>query len=493
MRLQSLGKSFARPEVYRTGVKVLWGVCFSVLLLSSPLLLTQLVEFKTAVEKSNGADFWYDGQLQRVLLRLKAKLLAAQLTPPQATPHDILNELDIAFSRINTLPRGQQQSWHTQGIADLPEVAQIRADLVEIDKNRPLIATDFPAYIAKAARQVDAALDHARSLSMRIVDRQNTSTGKLQEMYESFSSKLAWYGGGFVLLNLGLALLMLQHMSAFRKLQRGNAQLLHMTEVLRAARDEAIQANKAKSNFLANMSHELRTPLNGILGFCEMLMGNYFGEMNKRQAEYLGDIYASGRRLLSLINDLLDLSKVESGKYELHDEVIDLGAILRQALHDHRDALSRGGLKAELAIADDVPPLRADSFKIRQIVDNLLTNAIKFTNPGGRIVVEAARQADGAIKLSVSDTGIGIAPSEIGKVFKVFEQANSQHSRKHHGSGLGLPLVKAFTELHGGSVTLTSAVGNGTVVVVVLPAERAVRAPRALPPAPAAKAISPAA
>ncbi len=492
MRLLSVGKSFARPEIYRRGVKVLWGACFGVLLLSSPLLLTQLVEFKTAVEKSNGADFWYDGQLQRVLLRLKIKLLGAQLVPPQAGPHDILSELDIAFSRINTLPRGQQQSWHSQGIADLPEVAQIRADLTGIDKAKPLIATDFPAYVALASRQVDAALDHARSLSMRIVDRQNTSTGKLQEMYQSFSSKLVWYGGGFVLLNLGLALLMLQHMSAFRKLQRGNAQLLHMTEVLRAARDEAIQANKAKSNFLANMSHELRTPLNGILGFCEMLMGSYFGELNKKQAEYLGDIYTSGKRLLSLINDLLDLSKVESGKYELHEEVIDLGTIVRQALHDHRDALGRAGLSAELVLADDMPPLRADSFKIRQIIDNLLTNAIKFTNPGGRIVVEAGRQGDGAFKLSVSDTGIGIPPGEIGKVFKVFEQANSQHSRKYQGTGLGLPLVKAFAELHGGSVTLTSAVGAGTVVVVALPAERAVRMPRPTT-APAQRVVSPAA
>jgi signal transduction histidine kinase len=236
---------------------------------------------------------------------------------------------------------------------------------------------------------------------------------------------------------------------------------------------EVEAASQHKSEFLANMSHELRTPLNAIIGFSEVLGEQMFGELNPKQLEYVGDILSSGRHLLSLINDILDLSKVEAGRLELDLASFDLPTGLENALTLVRERASRHGLTVKLEVDERLGTLVGDERKIRQVVLNLLSNAVKFTPEGGRIEVRAA-QADGAVEISVSDTGIGIAPGDQEAIFEEFRQVGSDYARKREGTGLGLTLARKFVELHGGRIWVKSAIGQGSTFTFTLPLHPAV-------------------
>jgi GAF domain-containing protein len=226
-------------------------------------------------------------------------------------------------------------------------------------------------------------------------------------------------------------------------------------------------ASRHKSEFLANMSHELRTPLNAIIGFSEVLNERMFGELNPKQEEYLKDIHASGQHLLSLINDILDLSKIEAGRMELELTDFDLPAAMDNAVTLIRERAGRRGITLQTAVGDRVGVIRGDERKIRQVLLNLLSNAIKFTPEGGRIEVGAAL-ADGAVEVSVSDTGVGIAPEDQEAVFEEFRQVGAS-AAKQEGTGLGLALCRKFIELHGGTIRVTSAVGAGSTFTFRLP------------------------
>ena len=231
-------------------------------------------------------------------------------------------------------------------------------------------------------------------------------------------------------------------------------------------------ANQHKSEFLANMSHELRTPLNAIIGFSEVLAEQMFGEVNDKQLEYLRDIHSSGQHLLSLINDILDLSKIEAGRMELDLVRFDLGMLLDNSLTLVRERATRHGLTLELEVAGDLAGWVADQRKIKQVVINLLSNAVKFTPPGGRVTVRARRIGEGATaiaEVAVVDTGIGIAPDQQALVFEEFRQAGGDFLRKAEGTGLGLALARRFVELHGGGIRVESAPGRGSAFVFVLP------------------------
>jgi signal transduction histidine kinase len=230
-------------------------------------------------------------------------------------------------------------------------------------------------------------------------------------------------------------------------------------------------ANRHKSEFLANMSHELRTPLNAVIGFSEVLLERMFGEVNDKQAEYLQDILSSGRHLLSLINDILDLSKVEAGRMELELAAFDLAVALDNALTLVRERAGRHGIALRVSVAPQLGPLVADERKIKQILLNLLSNAVKFTPEGGHIEVAVAR-ANGSVEIAVSDTGIGIAPEDQVAIFEEFHQVGNDYSRKREGTGLGLALAKRFVELHGGRIWVKSEVGKGSTFTFSLP-ERA--------------------
>jgi signal transduction histidine kinase len=220
-------------------------------------------------------------------------------------------------------------------------------------------------------------------------------------------------------------------------------------------------ASRHKSEFLASMSHELRTPLNAVLGFSEVLAERMFGEVNDKQAEYLQDILSSGRHLLSLINDILDLSKVEAGRLELELGRFHLPTALDNALTLVRERASRHGITLDQAVDEQVGDIVADERKVKQILLNLLSNAVKFTPEGGRVSLTATAAADG-VTIAVSDTGIGIAPEEQAVIFEEFRQVGRDDARKQEGTGLGLTLAKKFVELHGGRIWVQSHVGQGS-------------------------------
>jgi signal transduction histidine kinase len=221
------------------------------------------------------------------------------------------------------------------------------------------------------------------------------------------------------------------------------------------------QANRTKSEFLANMSHELRTPLNAIIGFSEALKDGLMGEMAGNQREYIHDIYTSGEHLLSLINDILDLAKVEAGKMELELEPVALVPLLQSSLCMVKEKAINHGLNIQLVTEENLPEIIADSRKLKQIVYNLLGNAVKFTPDGGAITLYA-RRAEQMLEIAVTDTGIGISDEDQVKLFQPFSQIDSALSRRHQGTGLGLIMIKRLAELHGGSVGLESVQGMGS-------------------------------
>ena len=227
-------------------------------------------------------------------------------------------------------------------------------------------------------------------------------------------------------------------------------------------------ASRHKSEFLANMSHELRTPLNAILGFSEVLWERMFGDLNEKQAEFVQDILGSGRHLLSLINDILDLSKVEAGRMDLHLASFDLSLAIESAVSLIRERAARQGIALTVAADESLGEMVADERKVRQILLNLLSNAVKFTPAGGRVEVKAERAGDWA-ELSVRDTGIGIAPEDQAAVFEEFRQVGGPAAQQLEGTGLGLALAKRFVELHGGTIGVQSEVGKGTTFTFTLP------------------------
>ena len=238
------------------------------------------------------------------------------------------------------------------------------------------------------------------------------------------------------------------------------------------AMTRAEAANQAKSEFLANMSHELRTPLNAINGFSEIMAGEMFGPLgDPKYKGYAADILKSGQHLLSLINDILDMAKIEAGKLTLHYEPVSLKDVVEDATRLMRGKIEEAGLKL-LVDAPEMPEIDADYRGLKQVVLNLISNAVKFTPEGGDIVVALSREDDDRVRVAVTDTGIGIAEKDMDRLARPFEQVEGQHSKTTQGTGLGLALTKSLIELHGGTLSIASEPGRGTTVSFVLPIRR---------------------
>ncbi|MEP7297072.1 MAG: ATP-binding protein [Burkholderiales bacterium] len=342
------------------------------------------------------------------------------------------DEFRAMFPVPNTQESGTGMAMRERRVMHYPEV-----DLPEV-----------PPYVRRGAE-----LTHAHSVVFAPLIWQDQGVGTLLVTREA---KQPFADGEIALLKTfaDQAVIAIQNARLFNEIQAKSQQL----EI----------ANQHKSEFLANMSHELRTPLNAIIGFSEVLIERMFGELNDKQADYLADIHSSGKHLLSLINDILDLSKIEAGHMELDLEDFDAPAALANAMSLVRERAQRHNIALELTVGEQVGEIRADQRKFKQILLNLLSNAVKFTPDGGRVTVQA-RALPGALAVSVIDTGIGIAPDDQAVVFDEFRQVGRHYTNKQEGTGLGLALTKRFVTLHGGTLMLQSVLGQGSTFTFTLP------------------------
>lgn len=335
---------------------------------------------------------------------------------------------------------------------------------LDVDIERGTRFETIAAALAKSGMIPEAADDPDRWLAGRIAKHLTPSGTYEQERADGRWTKISerqTQEGGIV----GV-------FSDITELRRRTAQLEHAVENLAVARDEAAQATMAKSQFLANMSHELRTPLNAIIGITEMLEEDVQDLGQDDLIEPLQRVSGAGKHLLRLINDILDLSKIEAGKLDFYLEDIDLANLLEDCVSTTRSMAEKNDNRITLQCSDDLGAVRADMTRIRQIVLNLLSNANKFTSDGD-ITLAASRDKSGEddwITISVSDTGIGMSPEQTEKLFKEFSQADSSTTRRFGGTGLGLAICRRLCRMMGGSIDVTSALGQGTAFTVKLPA-----------------------
>lgn len=310
--------------------------------------------------------------------------------------------------------------------------------------------------------------------------------GYLQAFVETGRGKILGIGprevegrhkdGSIFPMDLAISQLVIGESRLFIGIARNISLRKQTQEALLAAKEDAELANRAKSEFLASMSHELRTPLNAIIGFSQMMVKEALGPVGSPlYLEYADDIHSSGEHLLALINDVLDISKIEAGKADLHEETVDLVSVIRSCDTMIQERAKASEISLFMEIADgNIPLVRADPRRLKQVLINLLSNAIKFTEPGGAVTLKMWHNSDSGCVLQIVDTGIGIAADDIPKALARFQQVDGDLGRKFEGTGLGLPLAKSLIELHGGSLDLQSQLGKGTTVTVRLPAERCV-------------------
>ncbi|MCC6210055.1 MAG: HAMP domain-containing protein [Burkholderiales bacterium] len=357
--------------------------------------------------------------------------------------------------------RGRSQNWREEGNRQaVAEMYPMPFDPERVMSARVMLerrVVEIPDIEAEGVPEIARKVARAggyRSLTLVPLIRDGEGIGVISLLNPRPGFRLA--GKQLALLQTfsDQAVIAIENVRLFREIQEKSRQL----EI----------ANQHKSDFLANMSHELRTPLNAIIGFSEALLEKMFGEVNEKQTDYLKDIHSSGRHLLSLINDILDLSKIEAGRMDLDVAEFDLRSALQNALTLVKERAQRHGIELSLLADDAIGSFRADERKFKQIMLNLLSNAVKFTPEGGKVGVRARAVGD-AVEVAVADTGVGISAEDQKSVFDEFKQVGRDYTKKAEGTGLGLALTKRFIELHGGSIRLESSPARGSTFTFSIP------------------------
>ena len=431
-------------------------------------------DYYTVFPDLNREDFSADGPVIDRLIKSAATQIPASTFPDNLgfvpPPED-----EVFLKRIRSTGR---------------ELSEVMRQIVDIDLVAPKRATSL-RYRAELLT-IDLS-QHATELANTTRKRTNALIAENAGAYTSSRNLLVGAAAGTIVLALLLGFVLswsligpIQRIdSRLAAIAYGNfsghvdvtnrdelgalaANVNRMNDELQRLYRELETASRHKSEFLANMSHELRTPLNAIIGFSQVLRDGLFGEVNAKQEEYLEDILTSGHHLLALINDVLDLSKVEAGQVQLELAPFSIEDALERGVSMVREQATRNGVQVTLHANDGLHVVTGDERRVRQVIFNLLSNAVKFTSAGGSVDVTATR-ANGEVRVSVADTGPGITEDDLGRIFEEFQQTEAG-ARQHEGTGLGLALSKRFVEMHGGRIWCDSEVGKGSTFVFTIPA-----------------------
>ena len=408
---------------------------------------------------------WAATQLEVEHLRFVAALDRMAIDGGVANRRELKRRFDVLWSRPGVLLEGEGGAAFRATANNEALVRNYQGLLQTLEPEiLGLQHGDMKTYhrILDRFDAMNLPLHNAVQATFHATDKERVFRGRnLDDSYVFMATALVG-----VLISGGVLIVLL--LLGVRRANRAEAESLE-------ARHQAEAASRAKGEFLAGMSHELRTPLNAIIGFAEVIRNQTFGPIeNKRYAEYVEDIYRSGSHLLDVIGDILDTAKIEAGKIELAEEVLDIDEVLNGVMRIARPRAAEAQVSLGTDFSDDFPRLRGDRRLIRQIVLNLVDNAIKFTPEGGRVTVETELDRDGRPRIRVRDIGIGMTEAEIETALSPYGQVDSGTKGKKEGTGLGLPLSRSFAELHGAELMITSVPGSGTIVTIVFPADRIV-------------------
>jgi signal transduction histidine kinase len=400
----------------------------------------------------------------------RSSLLERMAEAPGSSSDDVQRRYDILFSRLHLMRDGHTASIYRSD----PELHALLQRIEPAIRSWDGLLTAFLAgdraagfAIVEQSRGLDADFStFTVGVNTIGVKRMEQSRERLSSLNSVLivAAVVTW------LLVIGFAIALMRQLRAS---ENAHAEMRAMTADLEQARREAEAASRAKSNFLAAMSHELRTPLNAVLGFADIMRQGLFGPVgNPRYAEYVDGIVKSGQHLLSLINDVLDMSRVEAGKLDLSESELDLRKSIEEAFDLVTVTADGKGVSLTRALPAILPKLQADPRLLRQMLLNLLSNAIKFTPEGGSVEVAAAILTDGGLAIRVRDSGVGMSDHQLKRVFEPFSQGDSQRAREAGGSGLGLPITRRLIELHDGQIHLSSRKSAGTTATLIFPASR---------------------